>query len=357
MKTHGGTTVTTKVNNKISQKIDTRRLESGVSGLGGGDLADLFESELSDKVIGQPEAVKALVRAYRTFIVGLNPPNRPVAVLLFAGSTGVGKSNCAHAAALALLGNRQGLTRIDCAEFQHSHEIAKLIGSPPGYLGHRETEPTLAQARIDKFQVPAVPLNIVLFDEIEKANGALWSLLLGIMDNGTLALGTGQVTDFSHSIVLMTTNLGAKEMDRILKGGYIGFAQPEINSATAVADLAIRGNFSPEFINRVDAVITFNQLSKEDLYTIFKLEMEAVQKRILDSKCPIFILRWTPKAAEYLITKGTDARYGARELKRVLERVVVQPLTDIVLARKVDVADTITVDLENDEIIFTHTPR
>ena len=318
------------------------------------DLAIDFESELYARIIGQPQAVDTLVRAYKTFLIGMNPPNRPIAVLLFAGPTGVGKTQSTRAMASALYGDSHAYTKIDCGEFQSNHEIAKILSSPPGYLGHRETPALLTQAALDKFQTTKSPLNILLFDEIEKASDALWQLLLGVFDTGRLTLGTNQITDFSKTIIVMTTNLGAREMERIAKGQHIGFQQPETSSATAAVDTKIRGTFTPEFMNRIDSVVIFDKLERESLRKIFKLEMNALQERIVSSaaKCPIFVLRYTDAAESLLIDAGTDPRYGARELKRTIEKRVVTPLSNLLLSRQVHPSSTVTIDVDNDEIVF-----
>ena len=331
----------------------TAKLDTSLSS----DFADLFTDEMNTAVIGQPEAVEALARAYKTFLVGMHPPNRPIAVLLFAGSTGVGKSNSVMAAAQSLFGNRKALTKIDCAEFQHSHEVAKLIGAPPGYLGFRETSPILSQQSIDKHQTPAVPMNLILLDEIEKAHDAFWSTLLGVFDTGTITLGSGTVTDFSKSIIVMTTNLGARELEKFKTGKFIGFHQPDIDKMSSTVDTAIRGRFTPEFMNRIDSVVVFNDLSRDNLERIFELEMRDIQTRILNAKCPVFILKWTKKAANHIITVGTDTRYGARELKRTIEKLVVNPLSNLIISKQVDNADTVIVDIENGNIVFNHEPR
>ena len=229
-----------------------------------------------------------------------------------------------------------------------------VSNSPAGYLGHRETEALLAQHRIDKYQQGHVPLNVILFDEIEKANQSLWNLLLGILDKGIIGMGNAQETDMSKCIVLMTTNLGAKEMDRILSGKFIGFAQPHTENVATAADTAIRGTFTPEFMNRLDDVIIFRQLGKPELCRIFELEMANVQDRITFSKsCPLFVLTWTVAAMEYVIDKGYDSRYGARELKRAVENLVVNPLMTLLLDGKLRPTDALMLDLTDGELVFT----
>src|SRR5207247_8023784 len=194
-----------------------------------------FETGLRRKIVGQDAAVEKVVEIYQMFLAGLNPPGRPVGNLLFLGPTGSGKTRVVEAAAEILFGDSRAAINIDCAEFQHSHEIAKLIGSPPGYLGHRETPPLLTQEAIDQYHTDKIKLTFLLFDEIEKANDALWQLLLGILDKATLTLGDNRRVDLSKTIVFMTSNLGAFEMSEFISGG-IGFAPPAA-SATQESEL------------------------------------------------------------------------------------------------------------------------
>src|ERR687886_1034608 len=182
-----------------------------------------FEEKLSSRIVGQERAVRRMSGLYQIFLAGMNPPNRPIGTMLFLGPTGSGKTRVIEAAAEVLYGDPNAVVKIDCAEFQHSHEIAKLIGSPPGYLGHRETSPMLTQENLDRYHTEQDKLSFVLFDEIEKASDSLWQLLLGILDKATLTLGDNRRVDFSKTMVVMTSNLGAKEMSELITGS-IGFA-------------------------------------------------------------------------------------------------------------------------------------
>src|SRR5216684_123834 len=292
-----------------------------------------FEERLSARIVGQERAVRRVSGLYQIFLAGMNPPNRPIGTMLFLGPTGSGKTRVIEAAAEVLFADPNGVVKIDCAEFQHSHEIAKLIGSPPGYLGHRETSPMLTQENLDRMHNEELKVTLVLFDEIEKASDALWQLLLGILDKATLTLGDNRRVDFSHTIVIMTSNLGAREMSELISGG-IGFAPvkvttnpsaPEVDqkiSRTAVE--AARRKFSPEFMNRISHVVVFRSLQEHDLRQILDLELQALQDRIMRSAGTKFLFHCSDAAREMLLREGIDHRYGARPLKRSIERFLVQ---------------------------------
>jgi ATP-dependent Clp protease ATP-binding subunit ClpA len=218
-----------------------------------------FEQRLQNRIIGQDEAVTQLVNVYQTILAGMSGPGRPLSNLLFLGPTGSGKTRLVEAAAEILFDNPNAFVKVDCGEFQHSHEIAKLIGSPPGYIGHRETSAAITQEALDQSHTEKLKLSFVLFDEIEKASDALWQLLLGILDKATLTLGDNRKVDFSRTIVFMTSNLGAAEMSRLVSGG-IGFAPQRNENHGEIVDRKIgqvavdaaKRKFSPEFMNRID---------------------------------------------------------------------------------------------------------
>lgn len=321
-----------------------------------------FEERLRDKIIGQEEAVAQLVGIYQMFQAGMSGPGRPVANLLFLGPTGSGKTRLVEAAAEILFANPAAFIKIDCGEFQHSHEISKLIGSPPGYIGHRETSPAITQERLDQSHTEKLKLSLILFDEIEKASDALWQLLLGILDKATLTLGDNRKVDFSHTIVFMTSNLGASEMSRLAAGG-IGFA-PKPRTETAeeidrkiyrVAVDAAKRKFSPEFMNRIDKVVVFRTLNRDQLHQILDLELAEVQSRILATQQERpFAFQCTVGAKEFLLNEGTDPRYGARHLKRAIERHLVFPLSGLISTGQVEWGDKINIDLAQagDSLVF-----
>jgi ATP-dependent Clp protease ATP-binding subunit ClpB len=311
-----------------------------------------FENALRRRIVGQDQAVEKVVEIYQMFLAGLNPPGRPVGNLLFLGPTGSGKTRVVEAMAEALFGDSRACIKIDCAEFQHSHEIAKLIGSPPGYLGHRETHPLLTQEALNQWHTESLKLSILLFDEIEKASDSLWQLLLGILDKATLTLGDNRRVDLSQCIIIMTSNLGAGEMSNLVDGG-LGFARKATQVDTTfdekinrTAVEAARRKFSPEFMNRIDKSVVFRTLRAEHLQQILEIELGMVQQRILTaSAMNQFVFSCTAKVKSFLLHEGTDPKYGARHLKRAIERHIVFQLANLVATGQVKVGDFIRVDL------------
>lgn len=319
--------------------------------------AQEFEEKLAARIVGQERAVRRMSGLYQIFLAGMNPLNRPIGTMLFLGPTGSGKTRVIEAAAEVLFGDQNAVIKIDCAEFQHSHEIAKLIGSPPGYLGHRETSPMLTQENLDRYHTEETKLSLVLFDEIEKASDSLWQLLLGILDKATLTLGDNRRVDFSKTMVIMTSNLGAREMSEMISGG-IGFApgkgtknpnDSEIDQKIYRTALeAARRKFSPEFMNRIDKVVVFRSLKEYHLRQILDLELQSVQDRIMASAGTKFVFRCSDSAKDMLLREGIDLKYGARHLKRAIERFLVYPLSNLVATEQVGLGDLVNVDLSED---------
>ena len=312
--------------------------------------ADSLERHLRKLIVGQDAAIREIVDVYQLYLTGMNAPGRPIANFLFLGPTGCGKTRVVEATAECLVNNPRAVTKVDCGEFQHSHEIAKLIGSPPGYLGHRETTALLSQESIDRYQTDKVKISFVLFDEIEKASDALWNLLLGILDKGVLTLGDNRKVDFSHAMIFMTGNIGSAEMSA-LANPRLGFAPArpvESNLAGKMsrsATEAARRRFSPEFINRLDKIVVFNPLGAADLRQIVDLEMEALQERIVQMPGDrSFQFELTGAARQFLLDEGTDIRYGARHLKRAIERLVVQPLSSLIASDQINPGDVVSID-------------
>jgi len=309
-----------------------------------------FEHAMREKIVGQDEAVQALVDIYQVFCAGLHSPGRPVGNLLFLGPTGSGKTRTVEAAAEILFGDSRAVVKVDCAEFQHSHEIAKLIGSPPGYLGHRETHPLITQEALAVSHREHLKLSFLLFDEIEKASDALWQLLLGMLDKATLTLGDNRKVDLSQTVIFLTSNLGGSQIADLMHGG-MGFIQPKDQGTTGLHEKvqrtaveAARRKFSPEFMNRLDKVVVFHPLKREELDEVLEIELRQVQKRVLDSTTRPFFFRITGEGREFLLEEGTDQRYGARHLKRAIERYVVYPIARLLATTQVHQGDALVID-------------
>jgi ATP-dependent Clp protease ATP-binding subunit ClpB len=309
-------------------------------------------NKLRRLVIGQDEAIQAVVTAYQGYVTGLCPTGRPIGNFLFMGPTGSGKTRVVEATAQSLLSDPRAVIKIDCAEFQHSHEIAKLVGSPPGYLGHRETHPVLSQENLNRYHTEKLKLSLVLFDEIEKASDALWNLLLGILDKATLTLGDNRKVDFSSSMIFLTSNLGAGEMCA-LSTPSLGFC-PSLNDAgfkggrdarmSRIGAAAARGKFTPEFVNRLDKIVTFKPLGEAELRRILDVELETVQQRFQAASANMpFQITIDDSARDLLLSEGTDSRYGARHLKRAIERLLVQPISNLMGSGQIRRSDNIVV--------------
>jgi ATP-dependent Clp protease ATP-binding subunit ClpA len=314
-----------------------------------------FQGALRAKIVGQEEGVQALVDLYQVFCAGLNSPGRPVGNLLFLGPTGSGKTRIVEAAAEILFQDARAVIKVDCAEFQHSHEIAKLIGSPPGYLGHRETHPLITQEELSKSHTEKLKLSFLLFDEIEKASDALWQLLLGMLDKATLTLGDNRRVDLSQTVIFLTSNLGGGEITELMNGG-MGFVQPKDKPASGLdqkvertAIEAARRKFSPEFMNRLDKVVCFHPLKLEQLQEVLDIELGQVQQRVLETAKGQFLFRVTGPGKEFLLQEGTDQRYGARHLKRAIERHVVYPLANLLATEQIHLGDLVCIDWDRDQ--------
>jgi ATP-dependent Clp protease ATP-binding subunit ClpB len=325
-----------------------------------GNGAKYLSDSLRRLIVGQDQAIDQIVNTYQMHLAGLSAPNRPIGNFLFLGPTGSGKTRIVEATAETLLKNSRALIKVDCGEFQHSHEIAKLIGSPPGYLGHRETHPMLSQEVLNQHHTEETKLSFVLFDEIEKASDSLWNLLLGILDKATLTLGDNRRVDFSRAMIFLTSNLGAAEMSDIMtpRLGFSVSADWQRANFTVIDEAttgrlrrtgveAARKRFTPEFMNRLDEIVTFHPLGTEQLKKILEIELNLVQQRIFalasDSS---FVFTLSDKAKSFLLEEGTDIRYGARHLKRTIGRLLVQPMSNLITTEQVLGGDLIVVDFD-----------
>ena len=319
-----------------------------------GPEAQALEEDLRKRVVGQDHAIRQIIDVYQTYVAGMSSPGRPAGNLLFLGPTGSGKTRTVEALAEALVGDPRAVIKIDCAEFQHSHEIAKLIGSPPGYLGHRETKALLCQETLDQYHTDHVKLSFVLFDEIEKASDALWNLLLGVLDKATLTLGDNRRVDFSNAMIFMTSNLGAKEMAEIVQP-KLGFAaaciqQDEAQISAKISSAgteAARRRFTPEFINRIDKIAVFHPLSESDLRKIVDIELAQVEERMHHAAGAAEIgIAVAEEAKDFLLHEGSDARYGARHLKRAIERLVGHPVSNLIATNQLEANDRLCVEFD-----------
>jgi ATP-dependent Clp protease ATP-binding subunit ClpB len=312
-----------------------------------GPLADKLIAGLRERVVGQPEAITAVADALQLHEAGMNAPGRPICNLLFLGPTGCGKTRVVEATAECFVGNPRAVIKIDCGEFQHSHEVAKLIGSPPGYLGHRETSPRLAQQVIDQHYTADCRIGLMLFDEIEKASDALWNILLGILDKGVCTMGDNRVTDFSRAMIFMTGNVGSAEMASLQATPFAFVRQQDRIGKTGTTERvglqAARRKFTPEFINRIDRIVVFKALGPSELAAILELELRAVGARLAATNRQ-FSFVVSDAARRHLLEQGTDARYGARHLKRAIERLVVQPLACLIASEQVGAGDRVRLD-------------
>jgi len=327
-----------------------------------GKDAEKLESDLKRRVVGQDEAVRQIISVYQTYLAGMSAAGRPIGNLLFLGPTGSGKTRLVEAVAESLVSDARAVIKIDCAEFAHSHEIAKLIGSPPGYLGHRETHALLSQEVLNQYHTEKIRLSFVLFDEIEKASDSLWNLMLGILDKGTLTLGDNRRVDFSRALIFMTSNLGAAEMASITRPN-LGFAAgaAEANAAAGIVDEnmngkinragieAARRKFTPEFMNRIDKVVVFQPLGAPELRQILNIELNTVQQRVFHgANAAPFVFQVTAAAKDFLLVEGTDLKYGARHLKRAIERNLVHPMSNLIATGQVRGGDLLRIDFDAD---------
>ena len=319
------------------------------------DAAEDLTAILSQKVVGQPAATRVIVPYIQMYQAGLAPEGRPVGVFLLLGPTGTGKTKTVEALAEVLHGSEKNVLKIDCGEFQMEHEVAKLIGAPPGYLGHRETQPMLTQQKLNGVTSEKCNLSLVLFDEIEKAAPSMTRLLLGVLDKGILRLGDNSSVNFEKSLVFLTSNLGAREMMREINPDFgfqavKGMERSDLASKLQnIALVAVRKRFSPEFVNRIDCIITYQPLTAESLTAILDHHITDLQNHVntrLGNRS--FTLEVPFESRQFLLDKGTSAEYGARELNRTIHRHLTQPLATLVATNQVSPGSRVRVDVAED---------
>lgn len=300
------------------------------------------------RIIGQEEATRTLTDMVEHSQSGFCDKTRPAGSVLFLGPTGSGKTRVVESLAHGLFYNENAMVKIDCAEFQHSHEIAKLIGSPPGYLGHRETPPLLTPERINQYRTETLNLGILLFDEIEKASDALWQLLLGVLDRAVLTLGDNRQVNFSNQLIIMTSNLGSSDMAKMVDGG-IGFGydnggiEKNKSKLEKSAIDAAKRKFTAEFFNRIDRVVVFQRLTKEQIRQVLQIELGMVQQRLQSCQTP-FLIYPSEAVKQAILDEGYSPKYGARELRRVVRQKIQTPLSRMVGTNQILKDDLVYID-------------
>lgn len=322
-------------------------------------LSQVLGVEWKKLVIGQDYAIDTMVPYVNRFLAGLSVPGKPAANLFLCGPTGSGKTKIVQALAKILHDSERKLIRVNCGEYQSDHEVAKIIGSPPGYLGHRETQPIITMAKMDACKSPTCKMTIILWDEIEKAAAGLFRLLLGMMDEAKLTLGNGDTVSLDNCLMCFTANVGSKEIENLLAPRF-GFDlhKPPADLATvkaikSAAKNAFRKIAAPEFINRVDEIIAFKSLTEDDISRIVELELTALQQIINDRlEERAFNMYFSKPVLKFLATEGFDAKYGARELKRVINRNVYNLVTNGYLDGTIEPCDSVGLHMRGNEVIF-----
>jgi ATP-dependent Clp protease ATP-binding subunit ClpA len=307
---------------------------------------------LRNSILGQDCAIDTIAPYVELSMAGLAPEGRPAGIFLLLGPTGTGKTRTVEALAKVLHGSERNVLRIDCGEFQLDHEVAKLIGAPPGYLGHRETHPMLSQQKVNSVTSERSPLSLILFDEIEKAAPSFHRILLGVLDRATLKLGDNTSVDFENSLIFLTSNLGARGMMSELAGGFgfpAGLAQPAEQRQSKLSRIAlneVRRRFSPEFVNRIDEVVTYQPLDRKAIEGILNLQLDLLRSHIRSRLGPAaFNLELSSRARRLLLNQGTSTEYGARELKRAIHRLLMQPLARQLRSNTIPAESTVHVDV------------
>lgn len=314
-----------------------------------------LQKKFASRIVGQPEAIEAITNCLEKYLGGLNDAKRPIASLLFLGPTGTGKTSIVEALCEGLYGSPTMMVKVDCGEYQYGHEIAKLIGSPPGYLGHKDTPARLKNESLKACQSPEVQFTVVLFDEIEKASDELWHLLLGVLDKGTLTLGDNSVTDFTNCVIILTSNVGARNLADASDGGSLGFQSPTTDGLTTkeakeISESAARRKFTPEFLNRLDEIVTFNTLTKDQIEEVMGMELAKIQvKYIIKTGSQLHV---SPAASRELLERGYDKKYNARGIRRTLEKEVMTPLARALSSNEVRPGDTAVMDYMDGEFSF-----
>jgi ATP-dependent Clp protease ATP-binding subunit ClpB len=294
-----------------------------------------MESELAKRVVGQADAVRSVSTAVRRARAGLQDPNRPIGSFMFLGPTGVGKTELTKALAAFLFDDEQAMVRVDMSEYMEKHSVARLIGAPPGYVGYDEGG-ALTEA------VRRRPYQVILFDEIEKAHPDVFNVLLQVLDDGRLTDGQGRTVDFRNTLIIMTSNIGSEFLVALKEDEAAEAARGQ------VMDL-VRSHFRPEFLNRLDEIILFHRLKRENMGAIVDIQLARLATLLEDRK---IVLDLTDKARDYLATQGYDPAYGARPLKRVIQKLVQDPLAEAILDGRIHDDQTVHIDAGKKGLTF-----
>ena len=330
------------------RKIDTARCSQKVIDI---------RTKFSQWIVGQSEATEAVVHILEKYFGGLNDAKRPIGSLLFLGPTGTGKTSVVEALCEGLYGNANTMIKIDCSEFQYGHEIAKLVGSPPGYLGHKETPARFTTATMLANQTKEFPFTVVLFDEIDKASDDLWQLLLNVLDKGMLTLGDNSRTNFKDALIFMTSNIGAHQMDAAAGDAAFGFQSANVETFSykelqTITMAAARKKFTAEFLNRLDEIVTFHTLTKPQIEVVLKMELQKIKNTLLLKNGSF--LEVSPAAMKELMVRGYDAKYNARNIRRTLEKEVVVPVSRALSCGEIGDGENVVVDYAGAFEFFSH---
>jgi ATP-dependent Clp protease ATP-binding subunit ClpB len=301
-----------------------------------------LESHLHERVVGQDEAITAVADAIRRSRAGLQDPKKPIGSFIFLGTTGVGKTELAKTLAEYLFDDEAMMTRIDMSEYQEKHTISRLVGAPPGYVGYDEGG-QLTEA------VRRKPYSVVLFDEIEKAHPDVWNVLLQVLDDGRLTDNKGRVVNFKNTIIIMTSNIGS----HLIQEAFEGVTEKNIEHATEKAKVEVmavlRQTIRPEFLNRVDEIIMFQPLLKKDIMEIVKIQLESLKKLVAESGIS---MQFSDYVLEFLAEQGFDPQYGARPLKRLIQKEIVNTLSKRILSANIDKTRPVLVDVFDGVVVF-----
>ena len=317
----------------------------------------MHSKQLADQwkelIVGQDHAVDKIVPYLTRYKAGLNSASHPIGNFFLLGPTGTGKTRTAETLAEVLHNDEKKVLKVDCGEYHLEHETAKLIGAPPGYLGHKDTQPLLSQARINAVASEKCDISIILFDEIEKAHSSFWRLLLGLMDKATLRMGDNQTVSFEKSIVFMSSNIGAAEMNASMNTP-LGFPGAKNNTSfEKIGKVQMSKKFPPEFPNRIDETITYHVLDANALRAITTLEIKKIQNLILNRLgVRTFHLVYGRDVIDFLSQEGTSQQYGARELKRTISRYLLNPLSDAFLDQDIKPGCQVFCRVENSTITW-----